>query len=207
MQRVFALALGYEDLNDHKDLSHDPLLQTAIGKDVQLASPASLCRFENSITNKDLWGISRALVDTFLAMHKKAPDEIVLDFDSTDIEIHGNQEGRFFHGYYDHYCFLPLYVFCGNHLLCAYLQRCNIDNAMHDRGILKLLVEHIRSAWPDTRIIFRGDSGFCRWKLMQWCEANNVYYIIGLAKNSRITVEVQPLLDQVYECYVQTGAK
>lgn len=206
-QRVFALALGYEDLNDHDDLRHDLALQAAVGRDVNMASSPTLCRFENRVTKKALWGISSALADVFLESHSKAPKEIVLDFDSTDDAVHGRQEGRFFHGYYDHYCFLPLYVFCGNHLLTAYLRPSNIDNAKHTLGILALLTKKIRQTWPHTRIVFRGDSGFCRWKLMRWCDKHDVGYIIGLARNQRLEREARPLLDEVYELFLQTGKK
>jgi len=145
-QRVYALALGYEDLNDHDMLRSDPALQTAVGRDVELASAATLCRFENRVDNASLWAISAALVDVFLASHATAPEEIVLDFDATDDPVHGNQDGRFFHGFYDGYCFLPLYVFCGDHLLAAYLRPSNIDAAKHSLGILGLLVKRIRAA-------------------------------------------------------------
>jgi Transposase DDE domain. len=206
-QRVYALALGYEDLNDHDKLRHDPALQTAIGRDVQMASASTLCRFENSVDAKSLWALSSVLVDAFIESHSTAPKEIILDFDATDDEVHGKQEGRFFHGYYDHYCFLPLYVFCGERLLAAYLRPSNIDGAKHSLGILGLLVKRLRAAWPKTRILIRGDSGFCRWKLMRWCDSHNVDYILGLAKNKRLIQEAQPLLDEVHECFLQTGKK
>jgi len=206
-QRVFALALGYEDLNDHDALRHDPALQTAVGRDVDMASASTLCRFENSVDAKSLWALSSVLVDVFIASHRQVPEEIVLDFDATDDEVHGKQEGRFFHGYYDHYCFLPLYVFCGEHLLAAYLRPSNIDGAKHSLGVLGLLVKRIRAAWPKTRIIMRGDSGFCRLKLMRWCDSHGVEYLLGLAQNSRLIQEAQPLLDEVHECFLQTGKK
>jgi hypothetical protein len=206
-QRVYALALGYEDLNDHETLRHDPALQTAVGRDVDMASAATLCRFENSVDAKSLWAISSVLVDVFIESFKSIPEEIILDFDATDDEVHGKQEGRFFHGYYDHYCFLPLYVFCGDHLLAAYLRPSNIDGAKHSPGILGLLVRRIRRAWPHTRIVVRADSGFCRWKLMRWCDNHGVDYISGLAKNSILLQEAQPLLDEVHECFPQTGKK
>ena len=206
-QRVYALALGYEDLNDHNTLRHDPALQTAVGRDVDMASASTLCRFENSVDAKSLWGLSSVLVDVFVESHKKAPDEIILDFDATDDEVHGHQEGRFFHGYYDHYCFLPLYVFCGDHLLAAYLRPSNIDAAKHSLGILGLLVKRLRKAWPQTRIIVRADSGFCRWKLMRWCDSHGVEYLLGLAKNSKLLAKAQPLLDEVHECFLQRGSK
>jgi hypothetical protein len=206
-QRVYALALGYEDINDHDELRHDPALQTAVGRDVDMASSSTLCRFENSVNAKSLWAISSVLVDVFIESHKKAPEEIILDFDATDDEVHGKQEGRFFHGYYDHYCFLPLYVFCGDHLLAAYLRPSNIDGAKHTLGILGLLVKRMRAVWPKTRIIIRADSGFCRWKIMRWCDNHKVDYILGLAKNVKLLRIAQPLLDEVYECFLQTGKK
>ena len=191
-QRVYALALGYEDLNDHDTLRHDPALRTAVGRDVDMASASTLCRFENSVDAKSLWALSSALVDVFIESYKKAPDEIILDFDATDDEAHGRQEGRFFHGYYDHYCFLPLYVFCGDHLLAAYLRPSNIDAAKHSLGILGLLVKRLRKEWPQTRIIVRADSGFCRWKFMRWCDSHGVEYILGLAKNAKLSAQAQP---------------
>lgn len=206
-QRVYALALGYEDLNDHDELRHDPALQTAVGRDVVMASASTLCRFENSVDAKSLWALSSVLVDTFIESYQKAPEEIILDFDATDDEVHGKQEGRFFHGYYDHYCFLPLYVFCGNHLLAAYLRPSNIDGAKHSLGLLGLLVKRLREVWPKTRIVVRADSGFCRWKFMRWCDSYGIDYILGLAKNANLLREAQPLLDEVHECFMQTGRK
>jgi hypothetical protein len=206
-QRVYALALGYEDLNDHESLRHDPALQAAVGRDVEMASASTLCRFENSLDARSLWACSSVLVDAFIESHHQAPKEIILDFDATDDAVHGKQEGRFFHGYYDHYRFLPLYVFCGEHLLVAYLRPSNIDGARHSLGILGLLVKRLRSVWPNTRILMRGDSGFCRWKLMRWCDSHNVDYLLGLAKNTRLIHEAQPLLDEVRECFFQSGKK
>jgi len=121
--------------------------------------------------------------------------------------VHGRQEGRFFHGYYDHYCFLPLYVFCGDHLLAAYLRPSNIDAAKHSLGILGLLVKRLRKVWPKTRIIVRADSGFCRWKLMRWCDSHGIDYILGIAKNAKLLKKAQPLLDEVHECFLQSGVK
>ena len=187
-QRIFGIALGYEDLNDHQSLRQDPLFQIiserGIKDDMPLASPPTLCRLENRIDRKTLAEIAKVFVERFIASYTQAPDELILDFDPTDDPIHGNQEKRFFHGYYDHYCFLPLYVFCGNQLLAAYLRPADIDGAKHSRAILKLLVQRIRQAWPNVRIIFRGDSGFCRWRLMRWCDKHDVGYIIGLARNA-----------------------
>ena len=189
-QRIFAIAMGYEDGNDHQDLRNDPLLQLiterGIDPDKPLASPATLCRLENGVNRPALVKMVVVLVEQFIASNAEPPERIVLDFDATDNAIHGNQEGRFFHGYYDHYCFLPLYVFCGDQLLVPYLLPSKIDAAKHSRAILKLLVARLRQVWPDVQIVFRGDSGFCRWKLLRWCDRNNVDYIIGLAKNARL---------------------
>ncbi len=189
-QRIFAIAMGYEDGNDHEDLRRDPLLQLVtergIDPDKPLGSPSTLCRMENDVPRAALVQFAAVFVEQFIASHDAPPAEIVLDFDATDDPVHGRQEGRFFHGYYDHYCFLPLYVFCGDHLLCAYLRPSKIDAAKHSRAVLKLLVDRIREAWPEVRIVFRGDSGFCRWKLLRWCDRHDVYYIVGLAKNARL---------------------
>jgi hypothetical protein len=190
-QRIFGIALGYEDLNDHQSLRQDPLFQIiserGIKDDMPLASPPTLCRLENRIDRKMLAEIAKVFVERFIASYTQTPDELILDFDPTDDPIHGNQEKRFFHGYYDHYCFLPLYVFCGDQLLAAYLRPADIDGAKHSKAILKLLVQRIRQAWPNVRIIFRGDSGFCRWRLMRWCDKHDVGYIIGLARNAVLT--------------------
>ena len=198
-QRIFAIAAGHEDLNDHQTMRHDPALQLSSRvepvEDRPLASPPTLCRLEQRATRAAMVKMHGVLVDQFIAAHEASegpPESIVLDFDATDDPIHGKQEGRFFHGYYDHYCYLPLYVFCGEHLLCAYLRPSNIDPALHARAILKLLVERIRRDWPDTKIIFRGDSGFCRWRLMRWCDRNGVGYVLGLARNSVLEKLAQP---------------
>jgi DDE family transposase len=186
-QRVIALALGYEDLNDHQDLRTDPALQLAAGVLPEpgrtLASPPTLCRLENRITRKTLAAVAEALVDRFIAGHATPPEHLILDFDATDDRVHGNQESRFFHGYYDHHCFLPLYVFCGDELLVPYLRPSNIDAAKHTRAILKLLVKKLRAVWPAVRITIRADSGFCRWRLMRWCDSQGIGYVLGLARN------------------------
>jgi hypothetical protein len=130
--------------------------------------------------------IHKLFVEKFIASFEHAPTELILDFDATDDRVHGKQEGRFFHGYYDHYCFLPLYVFCGDQLLVSYLRPSKIDGAKHAWAILSLLVKRLRRAWPQVRIIFRGDSGFCRWRMLAWCDRNGVEYIVGLAKNPRL---------------------
>jgi hypothetical protein len=196
-QRILSLAQGYEDLNDQQHLRNDPVLQVAAGcqpdPDRPLASPPTLCRLENRVGRQACVDISKVLVEQFIQSHTQAPEQLILDLDATDTPVHGRQEGRFFHGYYDHYCFLPLYVFCGDELLVAYLRPSNIDAAMHSRAIVKLLVARLRQAWPGVRIIIRGDSGFCRWRLMRWCDRNNVSYILGLARNNNLERLAQPL--------------
>ena len=200
-QRVFGIACGYEDLADHQALREDPLWQAAAdhpGPDAapQLASPPTLCRLENRVTRRSLARIAAVLVDQFIAAHAAPPERVVLDFDATDDPVHGNQERRFFHGYYRGYCYLPLYVFCGDHLLVAYLRPANIDGSKHTRAILKLLVRRLRQAWPDVTIRLRSDSGFCRWKLLRWCDENGVEYLVGLARNAVLQRQSQGWMDE-----------
>ena len=210
-QRIIGIALGYEDLNDHQTLRTDPALQVAaecspVPADA-MASPPTLCRLENRVSRKTLLELSAVLVDQFLASYDSAPDEIILDLDATDDPTHGNQDGRFFHGYYRHYCFLPLYVFCGEQILCAYLRPSNIDAAKHSRAVVKLLVDRIRSKWPNTKIILRADSGFCRWKLMRWCKKHDVFYIFGIARNKVLERLIAPLMDKAQQQFDATGEK
>ena len=210
-QRIFAIALGYEDGNDHQDLRNDPLFQILTDRRVDdeapLASPPTLSRLENRVRREEMARIAELFVEKFLEAHPTPPEEIILDFDATDDPVHGRQEHRFFHGYYDHYCFLSLYVFCGHHLLAAYLRPANIDASKHTRAILKLLVGKIRQAWPNVRIVFRGDSGFCRWKTLRWCERNGVDYIVGLAKNAVLERLARRSRVQARWDYRRTGEK
>jgi hypothetical protein len=186
-QRVYGLAAGYEDLNDHDSLRKDLLWQSAIERSEELASSPTLCRLENRAGRQTAVAMSRVLVEQFIASFVgAAPSELILDFDATDDRVHGLQQGRFFHGYYGDWCFLPLYVFCGEQLLVSYLRPSNIDGAKHAWAILKLLVVRLRASWPAVKIIFRGDSGFCRWKMLRWCERSRIDYIVGLAKNPRL---------------------
>jgi hypothetical protein len=185
-QRVYALALGYEDLNDHEQLRHDPLLCMLAGKaepgQEALAGKSTLNRMElgNGMPDRykkiTFWrdAIDDLLVDVFLEAHTTAPEQIVLDIDTTDLAIHGEQEGRFYHGYYDHYCYLPLYVFAGEQVLCARLRPSNIDPSAGSRKEIERMVKRIRTRWPEVRIVLRGDAGFCREELMAWCETNGV---------------------------------
>jgi hypothetical protein len=197
-QRIYAIALGNEDLNDHQGLRDDLLMQLAtergIKDDLPLASPPTLCRLENRITRPTLVEIAKVLVESFIASHASPPKELILDFDATNDPIHGNQAGRFFHGYYDEYCFLPLYVFCGPRLLVAHLRPSNIDASQHAWAILSLLVKRFRQAWPQVKIVLRGDSGFCRWKMLRWCDRHGVDYIVGIAKNARLLKLAEPLM-------------
>jgi hypothetical protein len=206
-QRVYGLALGWEDLNDHGALRCDVAMQTAVGVDREVASAPTLCRLEKRADRATAWRLHEVLVDQFIASFKAVPEELVLDFDATDNPLHGQQEGRFFHGYYDSYCYLPLYVFCGQQLLCAYLRPSDIDGAHHAAAILKLLVRRLRQAWPRVRIVFRGDSGFCRQRIINWCERSGVHYIVGLARNSRLEAQVQMAQLWLKDEYERTGHK
>jgi hypothetical protein len=211
-QRVFAMALGYEDLNDHDELRHDPVMAILAGKlaarredCAPVAGKSTLNRLELSKPqpgryhkiSHDGAAIEALFVDLFLEAHGgRAPKQIILDLDATDDPIHGDQEGRFFHGYYGNYCYLPLYIFCGRHLLAAKLRRSNIDAAAGAVEELERIVAQIRAAWPRTRILLRADSGFCREALMVWCEHNRVDYVFGLAKNARLIANIEAELAQ-----------
>ena len=205
-QRVFGIALGYEDLNDHDQLRHDPMMAILAGKlearradCAPVAGKSTLNRLELSRPeatryhriSHDPAAIEALLVDLFLEAHAKAPAQIILDLDATDDPLHGQQEGRFFHGYYDCYCYLPLYVFCGRHLLAAKLRRSNIDGSAGAVEEVARVVGRIRCRWPKTRILLRGDSGFAREVLMAWCEANRVDFVFGLARNARLEETVK----------------
>jgi len=201
-QRVFGMALGYEDLNDHEQLRHDPVFGALLGKltakrrdCAPLAGKSTLNRLElhplagvsrYHKIRPDSAAIERLLVELFLDAHSAAPAEITLDLDATDDPLHGHQEGRFFHGYYDHYCYLPLYIFSGEHLLVAKLRRANLDGAAGAREEVERVIRQIRARWPSVRIILRADSGFARDELMSWCEQHAVDYVFGLARNSRL---------------------
>lgn len=272
-QRVYGLAMGYEDLNDHEQLRQDPLLAVLVGKrdptgadrvrerdrGKALAGKSTLNRLELTGTKTqsrkaeaaavvekeeaappkgekaqaeamesgaakpdrykkislDFAAADRLLVDIFLDSFGEEPQEIVLDLDSTDDPVHGNQEGRFFHGYYGHYCYLPLYIVCGEHVLCARLRSSNIDGAAGCVEELKRIVQQIRARWPKVRIILRGDSGFCRNELLSWCEEEKakaaekglgtVEYCIGLARNTRLEVEIQSALQEAKEQFQKSG--
>ena len=227
-QRVIGLALGYEDLNDHDQLAQDQMLAVAVGKrdptgmdrlsekdkGKPLAGKSTLNRLELTAPNataKSAYkkiviqseSVDNLFVDVFLEAYASAPEEIILDIDATDDPLHGNQEGKFFHGYYKAYCYLPLYIFCGEYLLCARLQTADTDAAAGSVTELERIVQRIRAAWPDTSIIVRGDSGFCREELLSWCEDNDVHFIIGIGKNNRLNLEIEEelaLAKALYQC-------
>ena len=206
-QRVYGLACGYEDCNDHDTLRHDIALQTAAGETSLLASSPTLCRFENGADRAVAVAAHREIVDTFIRSFDAPPKQLLLDFDATDDLVHGDQEGKFFHGYYRNHCFLPLYVFCGKQLLVSYLRPSNIDGAKHSWAILSLLVKRFRKTWPNVQIIFRGDGGFCRHKMLDWCDRKNVDYIVGLARNSVLEKKLSTPMRLAQEIHEVSGKK
>jgi len=229
-QRIYGLALGYEDLNDHDDLRCDPLLAALVGKKgplgrdrlrdqdkgKALAGKSTLNRLEltpvganaDSRYKKitiDRQAVLRLFTERFLQSYDAPPARIVLDLDATDDPIHGHQSGRFFHGYYKSYCYLPLYIFCGEHLLSARLRPSNIAASAGSVKELERIVAQIRQPWPHVRIVIRGDSGFCREPIMAWCEGNDVDFVLGLAKNDRLIAEMACELAQAKQQFEATG--
>lgn len=229
-QRIFGLCLGYEDLNDHDRLRHDPLLAVLVGKKdpegesrlnprdrgKALAGKSTLNRLELTPVRANgksrykkivarLDAMQSFFVDVFLQQYALPPARIVLDVDATDMAVHGHQLGRFFHGYYDEYCYLPLYIFCGDHPLLALLRPANLDTATGLVKHLARIVAHIRAHWPGVQIVVRGDSGFCREHVMRWCEEQGVDYLFGLAKNSRLLRILGKEMYEAKEQFVQTG--
>lgn len=229
-QRVYGLALGYEDLNDHDVLRADSVLALLVGKHdltgkdrererdkgrplagsstlnrLELTTPESAAADRYKKIAADPASLDRLLVEVFIESHKQAPREIWLDLDATDDPLHGHQEGRFFHGYYRCYCYLPLYIFCGEHLLCARLRPSNQDGAAGSVEELARIMSQIREHWPKTRIIIRGDSGFCREEIMRWCEDNGVGYVVGLARNKRLNRALGREMEQARIAHERTG--
>ncbi len=219
-QRVYGLALGYEDLNDHEELRKDPLLAVLVERSdpsqETLAGKSTLNRLEltrETASRRERYkkivldhgAVDRLLVQVFLEAHREEPEEIILDLDATDDPLHGKQEGRFFHGYYGHYCYLPLYIFCGEFLLGARLRPSNIDASAGSVEELQRIVAQIRSVWSGVRIVVRGDSGFCREELMAWCDAEGVDYLLGLAKNERLKAEIVKEMEEAKAQYQETG--
>ena len=215
-QRIYGLALGYEDINDHEQLRTDPVFGILAGREEleePLAGKSTLNRMELGTGTKDrykkitFWkeAVDELLVKVFLESYEKAPDQILLDVDTTDLPLHGKQEGRFFHGYYDSYCYLPLYIFCGEQVLCARLREANQDASFGSLQEIRRIVEQIRVAWPEVKIILRGDSGFCRNELMSWCENNRVDFVFGLARNQRLRKIIGAEMHQATQQWNETG--
>ena len=215
-QRVYGLALGYEDINDHEQLRNDPVFGVLAGREKledPLAGKSTLNRMELGTGAPDrykkitFWkeGIDEVLVKVFLESYQEAPEQIILDIDTTDLSLHGKQEGRFFHGYYDHYCYLPLYIFCGEQVLCARLREANRDAAFGSLVEIQRIVVQIRASWPEVKIILRGDSGFCRNELMSWCEAHQVDFVFGMARNQRLRRIIGAEMHAATEQWKQTG--
>lgn len=215
-QRVYGLALGYEDLNDHEQLRVDPLFGILAGRqemDRPLAGKSTLNRMELGNGQEDrykkitFWkqAVDELLVNVFIESQETAPEQIILDVDATDLPLHGNQEGKFFHGYYDRYCYLPLYIFCGEHVLCTRLRQSNRDAAAGSLEEVERIVNQIRTAWPEVKIVLRGDSGFCRNELMRWCEGRGVDYVFGLARNQRLRAIIGRQMREATEQWNQTG--
>lgn len=219
VQRVYGLALGYEDLNDHEELRNDPLLGMLAGRrdlGTPLAGKSTLNRLElmpSEVSSASRYhkigyspeALDELLVDIFLEAHRQAPPEIVLDLDATDTPLHGKQESRFFHGYYGHYCYLPLYVFCGDHLLCARLRPSNIDASAGSLEEVQRIIRQIRARWREVRIILRADSGFCREELMVWCEKHAVDYVFGFARNKRLRRIIGRAMHEAKQEHRRTG--
>ena len=219
-QRIFGIALGYEDVVDHDELRHDPVMAVLAGKLIArrkncapVAGKSTLNRLELGTDaptayrkiSHDPQAIEALLVDLFLEAHRRAPRQIILDLDATDDPLHGHQEGRFFHGYYDCYCYLPLYIFCGRHLLAAKLRRSNIDASAGAVEEVARIVAQIRARWSAVRILLRADSGFAREGLMRWCELNGVDYLFGLARNPRLTAAIAAELEAARQHSERTG--
>jgi hypothetical protein len=215
-QRVYGLALGYEDVNDHQQLRTDPVFGILAGRaelNEPLAGKSTLNRMELGTGINDrykkitFWkeAVDELLVTVFIEAHPAVPAEIVLDVDTTDLPLHGKQEGRFFHGYYDCYCYLPLYVFCGEHVLCARLREASHDAAFGCVAEIERIVRQIRAAWPEVKIILRGDSGFCRNELMSWCEDNGVDFVFGLARNQKLRRIIGRQMQEAKQDWNRTG--
>jgi hypothetical protein len=215
-QRIYGLALGYEDINDHEQLRRDPVFGILAGREAleePLAGKSTLNRLElgTGITDRykkiTYWkdAIDELMVKVFIESHPSAPGEIVLDVDTTDLPLHGKQEGRFFHGYYDNYCYLPLYVFCGDHVLCARLREANHDASFGCLTEIRRIVVQLRAAWPEVKIVLRGDSGFCRNELMSWCESNGVDYVFGMARNQRLRKIIGQQMHDATQQWSRTG--
>jgi hypothetical protein len=215
-QRIYGLALGYEDINDHEQLRNDPVFSILAGRaelERPLAGKSTLNRLELGTDQADRYkkitfrpeAVDELLVKLFIESNQQAPEHVILDIDTTDLPLHGRQEGRFFHGYYDCYCYLPLYIFCGEHVLCARLREANHDAAFGSRQEIERIVVQIRTAWPTVKIILRGDSGFCRHELMSWCESQRVDFVFGMARNQKLRRIIGAQMHEATQQWNQTG--
>jgi hypothetical protein len=215
-QRIYGLTLGYEDLNDHEQLRRDPVFGILAGRaelERPLAGKSTLNRLELSGDEADRYkkikflpeAMDELLVKIFIESHQHAPEQIILDVDTTDLPLHGRQEGRFFHGYYDCYCYLPLYIFCGEHVLCARLREANHDASFGSQEEIERTVKQIRNAWPEVKIIVRADSGFCRNELMSWCESHGVDFVLGMARNKKLRRIIGGQMHEATEQWKQTN--
>ncbi|MBM3419228.1 MAG: IS1380 family transposase [Bacteroidetes bacterium] len=206
-QRIYAIAAGYEDVSDHNFLREDLSFQTVVNRTQALASAPTLSRLENAVTRRDCVTLGKEMVEQFIRNQKTIPKELTLDFDPTDYRLHGHQEKRHYHGYYESYCYLPLYVFCGDQLLVSYLRSSNEDGALHAGAILKLLVKRFREVWPNVKILFRGDCAFSRKRILHWCERNHVDYVVGFAQNKRLLKQVEALAKTTETAFEMTQEK
>lgn len=206
-QRVYGLCCGWEDVTDHNALRHDLAVQTAVGRDEELASGPTLSRLENSATMAHAVALNRVLLEQFVASRDSVPDELVLDIDATHVPLHGQQEGAHFHAHYDNYCYLPLYVFCGQDMLACVLRPSWRDPASVLSALVKLIARHLRQAWPEVKLIVRGDSGFCRSRALRRFEAWGIDYIIGLQKNAALEWRSAIAMHALAEAYEAAGTK
>lgn len=206
-QRIYSLALGYEDLNDSQHLRHDKALCSATEVGGSLASPATLCRFEQRAGLRETMLMHEVLVEQFINSYDAPPRRLILDLDATDNPIYGDQEGKYFNTHYDHHCFLPLYVFCGKQLLVSYLRSASHGAAHHAPAVTSLLVRRLRAAWPRVQIVLRADAGFCVPRLLHWCDRHGVHYVIGISKNSRLLAASEETRDYAEQLYGLTGKR
>jgi len=206
-QRVYAIAIGDEDVNDQDSLRKDLCFQTCVEKESVLGSSATISRFENAIDRETIVRMSKEMVESFIDIQKEDPEELILDFDPTDNIIYGNQEKKHYHGYYKDYCYLPLHVFCKGQLIVSMLRPSDIDGAKYAGTILQLLVKRFRQVWPNVRIIFRGDCGFARKHILHWCEKNYVEYVVGMPSNARLQTLAKSYIDLAKKDFENTKEK
>ena len=200
-QLIYGICMGYSDLNDHENIRLDELYKSVFNKSEDLASDSTLCRLEKNIDYDTIVNLNKLLLEKFISSFKLPPKELILDIDATDIELHGNQENRAYNGYYQEYCYLPLHFTCNDDLLISYLRPSNIDGFKHSWPIIGLLIKRIKQSFPDVNIVIRGDSGFMRHKFLGWLELKNIDYIVGMARNSRLSKQVEDDIKSVEAIY------